>query len=464
MPTNRRAFLTSAAAAVTTATIVPRHVLGGPKFVPPSEKVNVAVVGVGGQGRHNIRSLFREADAQVIAVADPIAQEDMSPFYYKGMAGREPVREEIEKHYAEKTPNFRCAAYEDFRVMLEKEKAVDAVLCGTPDHLHAYVSILCMKAGKHTFCEKPLTHNIWEAREVAKVAKETGVATQMGNIGHSTVGIRETCEWLWAGAIGTVREVHAWVGASRWNKSLTDLPTDTPPVPEGVNWDLWIGPREMRPYHPAYTPVTWRDFWAFGSGGIGDFGCHDMDSACWALDLAAPTTVEALPVGNHTAELAPHGEICYYEFGPRGDKPAVTLTWYDGGLQPPCPEEMPPGVALPSRGVLFVGDKGKMVCGGAGGAPKLLPYEKTRDYEKPEATIPRSNGHHRDWVDACKGGPPASANFEYGARLTEIVLLGILSLRTGKKIYWDPEKMEATGVPEAEAIIKEPYRKGWEIA
>ena len=293
----------------------------------------------------------------MIAVADPIEQFSLDAFYYKDLGGRQPVRAEIEKHYAEKTPNFRCAEYEDFRVMLEKEPAIDAVLCATPDHLHAYVSVIAMRAGKHVFCEKPLTHNVWEARQVAQVAKETGVATQMGNIGHSNVGIRQTCEWIWDGAIGPVREVHAWVGANRWNKQLTGRPTETPPVPAGVNWDLWIGPREPRPYHPAYTPVTWRDFWDFGGGGLGDFGCHDLDAACWALDLVATATVEARPAGNMDHDIVPHGEICYYEFGPRGDKPAVRVTWYDGGLQPPCPEELARGSTLPTRGVLFVGDR-----------------------------------------------------------------------------------------------------------
>ncbi len=463
MKTHRRQFLASTAAAAV-ATMVPRHVLGGPKFVPPSEKVNVALVGAGGQGRTNVRRLFREADAQVIAVADPIAQEDMNAFYYKGMAGREPVREEIEKHYSEKSPNFRCAAYEDFREMLDKEKAIDAVLCATPDHLHAYVSVRSMRAGKHVYCEKPLTHNLREARLVARVTKESGVATQMGNIGHSNLGIRQTCEWIWDGAIGPVREVHAWVGAGRWNKQLTGRPTDTPPVPDGINWDLWLGPREPRAYHPAYVPVTWRDFWDFGLGALGDFGCHDLDAACWALDLTAPVSVESLPAGNMDAEIAPHGEICYYEFGPRGDQPPVRVTWYDGGLKPPCPAEIPPKSSLPGRGVLFVGDKGKMLCDGAGGAPRLLPYEKTAEYVKPAEKIPRSKGHHRDWLDACKGGPAASSNFVYGARLTELVLLGVLSLRLRKKVFWDAAKLEAVGLPEAEAIIRGSYRKGWEIA
>jgi len=458
MKTSRRKLLISAAA--TAAAIVPRHVLGGPRFVPPSEKVNVALVGAGGQGRTNVRALFEEPDAQVVAVADPVEQIDLERFYYRGLGGRNPVKAEIEQRYAQKSPNFRCAAYEDFRVMLEKEKAIDAILCGTPDHLHAYVSVFAMRAGKHVFCEKPLTHNIWEARKVAKVTKDTGLATQMGNIGHSREGIRQTCEWIWDGVIGPVREVHAWVGANRWNKQYSGRPPETPPVPAGINWDLWLGPRDFRPYHPAYVPVSWRDFWAFGNGGLGDFGCHDLDAACWALDLREPLTVEGRPAGYMDAEIAPYGEICYYHFGPRGDKPAVKVTWYDGGLQPPCPAEMPAGQALPDRGVLMVGDKGLMLCEGAGGLPRLLPYEKMRSYKRPPKTLTRSKGHHRDWLDACKGGPAASANFEYGARLTELTLLGIAALRTGKKFSWDAANMKARGVPEADAIFKEQYRKG----
>lgn len=461
--TSRRQFLVKTVAAAGAFSLVPRYVLGGPKFVPPSEKINVAVVGVGGQGRTNVRALFPHADTQIIAVADPIARCDLDPFYYKGLGGREPVRAEIEKHYSAKTPNFRCAGYEDFRVMLEKESAVDAILCATPDHQHAYVSVRSMKAGKHVFCEKPLTHNIWEAREVARVAKETGVATQMGNIGHSTDGMRETCEWIWDGAIGTVREVHAWVSAYRWNKTLTGRPTETPTVPEGVNWDLWLGAREVRPYHPAYTPVTWRDFWAFGGGGLGDFGCHDMDAATWALDLKEPTTVEAHAAGQMNAEIGPHGEIVYYQFPARGDKPAVKLTWYDGGLMPPRPDEWSADEKMPGRGVLFIGDKGLLFCGGAGGKPRLLPDSRNEAYQKPAASLKRSRGHHRDWLDAIKGGGPASSNFEYGAKLTEITLLGILSLRTGKKIYWDAANLKAIGVPEADVIIKEQYRPGWEV-
>jgi predicted dehydrogenase len=464
MNTTRRQFLSAGAAAVAAATIVPRHVLGGPKYVPPSEKVHVALVGAGGQGRTNARALFEEPDAQVIAVADPVEQCDLEPFYYRGLGGRKPVQAEMEKHFSQKTPNFRCAAYEDFRVMLDKEKAIDAVLCATPDHLHAYVSILAMRAGKHIYCEKPLTHNVWEARQVARVAKETGLATQMGNIGHSREGIRQTCEWIWTGVIGPVREVHAWVAANRWNKQLQGRPTDTPPIPAGVNWDLWLGPREYRPYHPAYMPVTWRDFWAFGGGGLGDFGCHDLDAPFWALDLQTPTTIEGRPAGPTNEEITPYGEICYFHFGPRGDKPPVKVTWYDAGLQPACPDELPPGQTLPDRGVLFVGDKGLMVCDGAGGPPRLLPYERMRTEKRPAKTLPRSKGHHRDWLDACKGGPAASANFAYGAKLTELALLGIASLRLGKKIHWDAANMKARGLPAADAIFKEQYRKGWEIA
>lgn len=462
MNVTRRDLLKSAA--LTAAfTIVPRHVLGGPKFVAPSEKVNIAIIGAGGQGLHNARQLFQLPDCQIISLADPFEENNLMKFYFKSMAGRGPVKKEIEAAYKEKTPNYKCAVYEDFRVMLEQEKGIDAILCATPDHLHAYVSCMVMRAGKHLFCEKPLTHNIWEARHVAKVAKETGVATQMGNMGHSRDSIRDTVEWLRDGVIGTVKEVFVWIPNSRWFPGLTEIPTAEESVPKGANWDMWLGPRKPRPYHSCYCPVTWRDFWTFGTGTLGDFACHDLDSSMWALELGSPESVEAYPVGPMTSDIGPWGAMAYYRFPKRGDFPALKITWMDGGLKPPVPAELGPNGKLINRGVLFIGDKGKLLCEEAGGQPRLLPYKKTAEYKKPAKTIPRVKGHHADWIQACKGGTPASANFSYGARLTELGLLGTLSLRTGKKIYWDSENMIAKGCPEADQFIKEEYRKGWEL-
>jgi predicted dehydrogenase len=457
----RRQFLRTAGTAATAFTFLPRHVLGGPRFVSPSEKVNVAVVGVGGRGTQNLKALLGLADVQVIAVADPATSYGLADFYYKGLGGRAPAKEAVEAHYAKTTPSFRCAEYEDFRVMLEKERALDAVLCGTPDHLHAYVSILALRAGKHVYCEKPLTHNIWEAREVARVARETGLATQTGNQGHSTVGMRETVEHIRAGTIGAVREVQAWVGTRRWNPTLTTKPAGSPAVPDGLNWDLWLGPRAPRAYHPAYHPVAWRDFWDFGGSSIGDFGCHDLDCATWALDLPAPVRVQAVSAGPMDEEIAPHAGIVYYDFPARGEHPPVRLTWYDGGLKPAAPAAMG-NFPLPNRGVIFIGEKGVIQCDGAGGPPRLFP-ENLRAAPKPAATLKRSNGHHRDWIDACKGGEPASSHFGYGAHLTEIAHLGNLAMRLKKPIEWDAANLRVPGRPEADAIIRGTYRQGWEI-
>ncbi len=292
---SRRRFIGSTAAAAAGISLVPRHVLGGAKFVAPSEKVNIAVVGCGGQGQANIRELFGQADAQIIALADPAEFEDLHAFYFQSNAGRLPVKDEVQKHYSARTPNYKVADYEDFRTMLEKEKAINAILCATPNHLHAYVCVTAMRQGKHVYCEKPLTHNVWEARQVARVAQETGVATQLGNQGHSGDSIRMTCEMLWAGAIGDVREVHAWTNASRWNTAILSGRPHGQPVPKGLNWDLWLGPRQTRDYSPAYMPVTWRDFWDFGTAPIGDFFCHNFDPACWALDLKHPLTNRGPP-------------------------------------------------------------------------------------------------------------------------------------------------------------------------
>ena len=466
---SRRQFLGTAAgtaAAASALSIVPRHVLGGPTFVPPSEKVNIAIIGAGGQGRTNARALFNEADAQIIALADPAEETNLEPFYYKGKAGSGPVKSEIEKKYAEKTPNYKCAVYEDFRQMLEKEKEIDAVLVATPDHNHAFCTITAMKQGKHVYCEKPLTHNVWEARQVVKVAKETGVATQMGNQGHSGEGLRQTAEWIWNGAIGAVKEVHAWSDATGWVNHW-GRPQGKPAVPSGFKWDLWLGVRPERDYHPEYHPYNWRGWWAFGGGSIGDMAPHNIDPAVFALKLEHPLSIEA-STPRVDGEVVPTGALYTYRFGPRGDMPPVTLQWYDAGLRPPTPPGIDPTnprqrLGEGGNGILFIGDKGMITCGGWAGMPRLMPEERRKEYKAPEKWLPRVKGHHADWLQACKGGKPASANFEYSAKLIEIILLGNVALRSKKLIEWDGPNMKARNAPEAEKFIKGEYRKGWEL-
>lgn len=465
--TTRRVFLKKAAVSALGFSIVPRHVLGGPGFVPPSEKVNVAIIGTGGMGMRNAQALLNEPEARIAAVCDVAERTDLTAYWYRCHAGRLPTKALIEKHYAETVPGYRCPDYEDFRVMLEKEKDIDAILCATPDHSHAFVVITAMRMGKHVYCEKPLAHNIWECRQIAKVAKETGVATQLGNHGHSGSGIRMICEWVWDGAIGPVREVHGWSLSRHWRKD-PGRPSETPPVPAGFNWDMWLGPREFRPYHPSYAPYIWRDWWAFGTGSLGNLAVHNLDGAVWALNLEHPASVEAVTTGGADSEVAAFGGIYTFQFKPRGDMPAVKVTWYDGGLRPPIPEGLDSDdprqrLGEGGDGLLLVGDKGFITCPSNSGTPRLLPLELHRSYKRPEPTLPRVKGHHADWLSACKGGPAASSNFAYGARLTELVLLGNVALRAGKKILWDAAAMRAVNAPEADAFIKEECRKGWEI-
>jgi len=463
---NRRKFIKKTVLSSAGIYIIPRHVLGGNNFVVPSDKVSIGIVGAGGQSIYSIRELAKLDDVQITTIADP-SNYWTNDILYSTDTGRGPVKKFIESQYAGKNPGYKISEYIDFREMLDKDKSLDAVLCASPDNTHAYISITSMRAGKHVYCEKPLTHNIWEARKIRDVAKETGLATQMGNQLHSLDTIRQTVEYLRAGAIGEVYEAHSWVGATRWLPGLNGFPEATTPVPAGFNWDLWLGPTSWRSYNKMYTPVKWRDFWDFGCGALGDFGCHDMDAVTWAFNLKEPESVQVYPAGNKgNSDIAPYGEIGYYDFKAKGDQQALRLIWYSGGLKPDLPEMVPQNVELSGRGAMFVGDKGVIITnGGASSAPLIFPESRRNSFKPPAQNIPRSKGHHREWIDAMKGGPAAMSNFDYASRLTEITLLGVLSLRLGgKKIIWDYENMKAEGLPEADAIIREPVRKGWEMS
>jgi predicted dehydrogenase len=459
-----RRRLLAAGAAAAAVSIVPRSVLGGAGVVPPSEKVNIAVLGVGGQGRTNIEALLRQPTAQVVALADPAETVDLSRFYYRTVAGRGPVKQAIEAYAGN-----RVNTYEDFRVLLDKEKGVDAVLVASPVHNHAILTISAMKAGKHVYCEKPLAHNVWEIRQVAKVAKETGVATQMGNHGHSKNAVRDCAEWIAAGAIGQIKEVHAWTGTGRW-VNRRGLPPTSPPVPQGFNWDLWLGPRAHRPYSPEYAPFLWRAWYAFGGGSLGDMGCHNLDHAVTALKLVHPLSIEAEAPFVDT-EVAASNARYVWKFAARGDMPPVTVTWWDDRSRMPTPsiiDSTDPRQRLGSAGgdgTMFVGEKGIITCEGFAGTARILPAELNRTFVRPPQTLPRVPGqdHHADWLQACKGGKPASSNFEVAAVLAEIVQLGVVALRTGQRIEWDPQNLKAVNCPAADPYIREPVRPGWEL-
>ena len=436
---SRRKFLGGAATTVVAFTIVPRHVLGGPGQTPACEKLNIAGIGVGGKGAGDIGGVSSE---NIVALCDVDEKQAAGTF--------------------EKYP--KAKKYKDFRRMLDKmDKQIDAVVVATPDHIHAPAAMMAIKMGKHVYVEKPLTHSVYEARQLTEAARKYGVATQMGNQGHSSEDARLICEWIQDGAIGQVREVHAWTDRPIWPQGI-DRPKDLPPIPATLDWDLWLGPAPERPYNPAYLPFKWRGWWDFGAGALGDMGCHIIDPAFWALKLGYPTSVEAIstPVNDETAPLASKVD---YEFPARGDMPPVKLSWYDGKLRPTNPEELEVGRRMGSRngGTLFVGDKGKLVCGCYGKSPRLIPETMMKEYKRPPKTIPRVKGHHQDWIQACKGGKAASSNFDYAGPLTETVLLGNVAIRAGRKILWDGENMKATNIPEANKYVRREYREGWSL-
>jgi len=471
----RRRF-TGTLAAAASVSIVPRHVLGAGEKAP-SEKLNIAGIGVGGMGRGNINACRGE---NIVALCD------------------------VDQRYAggafKAFPD--AARYTDYRVMLEKQKEIDGVVIATPDHTHAVITLAAMQAGKHVFCQKPLTHTVFEARKIAEYARANPkIMTQMGNQGHSSEPIRQVREWIQAGAIGEVKEVHAWTdrpdkGPWYANFAARELPTDFPAVPDTLDWDLWLGPAEHCKYSPAYHPFKWRAWLPFGTGALGDMGCHILDPACWALDLVNPTSVTA-EVTHHKPELKgkayPIAAKVTYEFPERtkqtfekalaaikqkyGEIPEsmlattkfcpLKLVWHDGHFQVPRPTMLEEGKNLPASGAVIYGSKETILHGshGAGGA-RIIPETRRQQFNPPKKTIPRvEGGHMGDWLRACKDGEPASSNFaDYGAQLTEMALLGVAAQRVpGQKLLWDGENLRFTNNDEANQYLHTPYRSGWSL-
>jgi predicted dehydrogenase len=426
--------------------IVPTYVLGLNGATPPSSRLNIAGIGVSGQGAHDIGQFPSD---NIVALCDVDWAHAASTF--------------------KKFP--RARQWKDFRQMLEEQKDIDAVIVATPDHVHARASITALRLGKHVYCEKPLTHSVWEARHVAEVARASKLATQMGNQGQASEARRLLSEMIWDGAIGPVREAHIWTDRPSnglfneyWPQGVA-RPADTPPVPSTLDWDLWLGPAPERPYHPAYAPFKWRGWWDFGTGALGDIGCHSFDPVFRALKLGAPESVEARST-RVNEETFPLASTVTYRFPARADQPAVKLVWYDGGLRPERPEELEPGREMGATGALLLGDKGKILSQRM--QWRLIPESRMQAYGTPPRRLERSIGHYAEWAAACKGGPPAGSNFDWAGPLAETVLLGNVALRpqlrqelTGKTLLWDSAAFRFTNSDQANRWLKRAYRIGW---
>ncbi|MCA9248147.1 MAG: Gfo/Idh/MocA family oxidoreductase [Planctomycetales bacterium] len=425
---NRRTMLKSSALA--TAGV---WVAGGTRAAESksaNEKLNIAVIGIGGRGGANLGGVSGE---NIVALCDVDDQR----------AGKA-----YEKH-------SKAKKFFDFRQMLdEMEREIDAVVISTPDHTHFHPAIMAMERGKHCYCEKPMAHAVWEVRRMTELAREKKLATQLGVQRHTLSHVHRSVELIKAGAIGEVREVHAWVGGSR---GMPSAPDKFPPVPDHLKWDLWQGPVAERKYSPAYAPYNWRFWWDYGTGETGNWGCHILDIAFWALDLRYPTEVET--TGPEVdAERTPKSLHAQFKFPQRGKLPPCDLHWYHTGSGPAILAEK----NLPRKGnTLFIGSEGMLLCGF--GEHMLYPEEKNEEYKSLDSTIPKSPGFHKEWIAACKGGDPATCHFDYSGPLTETVLLGNVSYRVGEKLVWDAEAAKVTNTSAANELIRPVYRKGWEI-
>lgn len=436
-----RRTLLSAAATTAAFSIIPSHVLAG-SGKTPSEKLNVAAIGVGGMGFNDVRNVG--ATETIVAICDV-----------------------DQRHVQRATKVFpQAKVYADFRELLDQQKDLDAVTIATPDHLHAVATMTAMKAGKHVYCEKPLTHTVAEARAVRDAARKYKVATQMGNQGQATEEARLVSEMIWDGAIGQVKEIHAWSNRKPdISQRGVARPKDAPPVPDYLDWDRWVGPAPMRPYHPSYLPFTWRGWWDFGSGVLGDIGCHQLFTLFKTLKLGLPSTIESSSTNwqqpdTISQETAPLASVTRSKFTATNDHGPIEIVWYDGGIKPPRPDELEADRAFGTNdGTLIVGDGGKILD------HRLIPETRRKQYGKPPQKVERSPGHYKEWIDAAKGGKPAGANFadSPASIVTETILLGNVSVRSNKRLEYDGDKGVVTNDASVNALLNPPRRPGWEL-
>ncbi len=444
----RRVFLKTSAAAAA-LTVLPA---GSARTYAANEAIGLGIVGVGGMGGGNRRHLAGLPGTAIVGLCDvdrkrlPAAEKD----------------------------HPKAKSYVDYRKMLEEVKEIDAVMVSTPDHQHFPASMLAMKMGKAVSTEKPMAHSVWEARQLALAAAKYKVATQHDHEGHASEGLRKGVEWLQAGCIGAVREVHIWSDRPIWPQGLKQRPP-TKPVPEGLEWDLWIGPAPFRNYHDNLHAFAWRGWWDFGCGALGDMGCHMWDLAVWGLKLGHPDTIEAEQEGN-SEETGPNWSVVTYQFPARGNLPPVTVKWWDGKKllpdgkkvlnQPPRPVTLDEDRKMPDNGSYFVGRNGTIFVDGTS-SPRLIPEAEMKGFEPPKPFLPRApkNDHKLDWLEAIRTGKPAGSDFAlFGGHLAEVVLLGNVAVRAGKKLEWDGAALKAKNCPEADRFIRREYRKGWDFA
>ena len=445
MDSSRRGFLKNAAIATSGITIVPSHVVSGLGYTAPSDKLNVAGIGIGGKGHPNLVGMATE---NIVALCD------------------------VDWKYAEKCFNEfpNAKRYWDWRLMFdEMEKSIDAVMIATSDHTHAVIAATSLSLGKHVFCQKPLTHSIYESRLLTQLAAKHQVATQMGNQGNSGDGVRQLCEWIWNGEIGEVEEVHAWTDRPIWPQGL-ERPQKEMAVPKTLNWDLFIGPAPMRPFNEIYTPWNWRGWWDFGTGAFGDMACHVLDPVYRALKLGYPEKIRGTSTPFNT-ESAPQAEMVEFSFPlrenmPKIAMPPVKIYWYDGGLLPVISERLPEGENLMADGLggcIFVGSKDTLICGSGGFHSRLIsgrvPNVKPYLRRIPGATGYIDGPHEQDWIRACKESPESrtepTSNFAYSGPFNEMVLLGVLAIRLqslNKSLEWDGENMSFTNISASEIL------------